>query len=219
MQDINITEIEQTALSWPERAKTTTVTDANSYVGAAGLLKTIAQLKKQIKDYNAPIKSKAKAALQAVVDAEKNLLEPLETAEGIIKAAIAKYDIEQKRLQFEAAERDRKREEEKRLAIAVEAEQSGQTLEAVREILNTPVASTKTIIPQAKVEGVFTRETWGAEVTDLRALCEAIAKGNASIESVLPNMPFLNDRARTYKDKLDIPGVKAIKKTSVTART
>lgn len=60
------------------------------------------------------------------------------------------------------------------------------------------------------------RETWSAELTDLRNLVDSISAGRVSIEAVNANMKFLNAQARLHKQNLRIPGVNVVsKKTQI----
>ena len=56
------------------------------------------------------------------------------------------------------------------------------------------------------------REVWSAEVTDIKALCRAVADGKASTECVMANMPVLNRMASALKATMNIPGVRAYSK-------
>jgi len=136
-------ELEQQALTWPEKAKAITIADQDSYNQAAGLLIAIAGLEKEIIEHHKPIKDTAYAAHKAAVAAEKRLLDPLTEAKTIIKRGLGVFVQEQERLRLEAdrkaLEEARKREEEARLALAVEAEKQGATEETVQEIVSTPM--------------------------------------------------------------------------------
>lgn len=59
------------------------------------------------------------------------------------------------------------------------------------------------------------RQTWGAEVTDIKALCRAIADGECSPDLVKADMTALNRLARSAKDFLKVAGVSAVCKTSL----
>jgi hypothetical protein len=69
-------------------------------------------------------------------------------------------------------------------------------------------------VPKSKESHI--RETWSAELIDLKALVMAISEGKAPLMAVQANMVFLNEQARAYKEVLRIPGVRAIsKKTQI----
>lgn len=125
----------------------------------------------------------------------------------------AKEREEEKRLQEIA----RKRAEEEALAQALEAEAAGETQEA-EAIIQQPVEvmpiKVMSEIPKSKESHI--RETWSAELVSLKDLVYAIAVGEAPLMAVKADMVFLNEQARSYKQALKIPGVKAIsKKTQI----
>jgi hypothetical protein len=127
---------------------------------------------------------------------------------------------EQKRLQAEA--------EEKRLAEAVQAEQRGDTETAERlvsapvdiaPVVSKPVFVPPIMAPPApRVEGVSFRDEWSAEVTDLSALVKAIAGGTVPLTLVKADQVALNGMARSLREAMKIPGVKAVSKRNVAAR-
>ena len=88
------------------------------------------------------------------------------------------------------------------------------------DILDTPAPIT--VVPtKATYEpapGVGTRDTWKAEIVDLKDLVHAIATGKAPAECVTPNMPYLNSAVRMTKENTNIPGVKAVKETTTVMR-
>lgn len=51
---------------------------------------------------------------------------------------------------------------------------------------------------------------WHAEVTDLRALVEAVADGRVPLAALLPNAEFLDEAAIRDREALAIPGVRAV---------
>lgn len=120
---------------------------------------------------------------------------------------------EERKLQ-EAA---RKRAEEETLQAAIEAEAAGDKQEAesiIQEPVYVPPIRVISEVPKSKESHI--RETWSAEGIDLMATVKAIAEGKAPVQSVQYDMTFLNGQARSYKQNLNIPGVRAInKKTQI----
>ena len=49
-----------------------------------------------------------------------------------------------------------------------------------------------------------------AEITDIKALARGVASGVLSEDLIMGDMSVLNSMAVTEKDKLNIPGVKAV---------
>lgn len=224
METTAIEKVEQTALTWPEKAAAINIVDQASYNFAAETLLEIAKLEKEVKAHHGPIKTAAHDAHKAAVAGEKRFLDPLDKAKSLIRRAISGWEIKQRRIREEAERKAReeaeKKEEEDRIARAIEAEKAGKSTEEVEKIIDTPAeVKIEPVKPTYKpAPGVSTRETWKAEVTDIKALCKAVADGTASEQSVLPNMPVLNASARTAKESFSIPGVKAIKEVNVVTR-
>lgn len=218
------TNTETMALAWPDEARAIIVSDQESYDHAAKALASIANTEKEVKAHHAPMKTTAHEAHRAAVAAEKRFLNPLNEAKKIIKSNIVQWTTAQAKIQAEADRKAReeaeRKEEDERLARAEEAEKAGKSETEVEEIIDTP-APVK-VAPAAptyeKAASVSTRETWSAEVTDLKSLCKAVAEGNAPIQAVQANMPFLNSIARSSKSATDIPGVKAVMETNVVTR-
>lgn len=216
-----ITVIERTALTWPEKANEITIIDQDSYNLAANTLIEIAEIEKQIKAHHTPMKT---TAHKAAVAAEKKFLDPLVTAKSTIKRAISGWEIEQRKIreeaEREAREKARKEEEEIRLAKALEAEKAGKSEAEVEKIIDTPAEIKVELVKPAFEQSsrVKTREYWKAEIVDIKALCQGIADGKVDPECVLPNMPYLNAMARGSKGAMLAPGVKAVKETSIVTR-
>ncbi|GAG55137.1 unnamed protein product, partial [marine sediment metagenome] len=201
------------------------VRDEESYTAAAETLKDIARIEKLITEHHKPIKQAAKNAHSIAVAAEKKFLDPLTKAKSIIRNSLVVWTTEQERIRRDAERKlqaeARRKEEEERLALAERAEDEGKSETEVTEILDTPAPVPPVIVSPTfnKVAGVSTRETWRAEVTDMKMLCRAVVDGKAPVETVSPNMPLLNSMARKSKSGLGIPGVKAIKDTGVAIRS
>ena len=217
-------ETEREALTWPERARSITITNQQTYSIAATLLIDISALAKRIQDHHKPIKDAAYAAHKVAVAAEKRLLDPLDEARTILRRGIGAWEAEQERIRMElerkAQAEARKQEEEMRLALAVQAEELGADEVTTEEILSTPMVTVAPVVAPTfeRVSGVSTSQRWHAEVTDIKALCRAVGEGKASVEFVQANLVALNALARAMKSTLNISGVRAVAETSVAAR-
>ena len=136
-------ELEQQALTWPEKAKAIAIRNQQTYDEAASLLVSIATLEKEIIEHHKEPKQKAFESHRAICAAEKRLLDPLQDAKAIVKRAIGAFEQEQERIRLEvqrrAEEEARRKEEEARLTLAIEAEKHGATEETKAEILTTPL--------------------------------------------------------------------------------
>jgi hypothetical protein len=159
---VDARKLEEQALTWPERAKAVRITDQESYNAAAELLIAIADLKKQIVEYNADPKKSAYDTWKLICSREKRGLDPLAEGEQILKRIMGTFVQEQERLRLEAQrkadEEARRKEEEARLSLAVEAEQYGAPEETIQEIVNTPMTVQRNVVPSqfAKPAGIGT---------------------------------------------------------------
>lgn len=203
------------ALTIPEQAGAVKIIDSDTYLRAAGLWSDIRELRGKVSESFDPIIKKAHEAHKEALKRKADVDAPLADAEKKVKGAMNVYDAEQeairqaeqRRLQEEA----RKREEEARLAAAIEAEQAGAKEEA-EEILAAPTYVAPVVVPKAtpKVSGGPVFQTrWKHQVTDLMALVKAVAAGQAPLTAIQANDVFLGQQARSLKDALRIPGVKA----------
>jgi hypothetical protein len=139
---------------------------------------------------------------------------------------------EERRVELERLEAERKAEEDRLLAEAQAAKDRGdndtaelltnaavETSEAIKEqsaaIAQEPIYVAPVVVAKTTPKmsgGPVYREVWAAEVTDIKALCLAVATGKASTECVIGNMVSLNRQAVALKGTMNIPGVKAYSK-------
>lgn len=199
------------------------ITTAEELEASSELLQTLKGRQKALNDLRLSITRPMDAAKKRVLELFQPAMERLAMAERTFKGAVLTYTQEQERLRREAqakldaeAERERLRlleaaEEHRGLAqsgVAEQLEQEAQTVQA------------PTVAPAETPTGpVHVRVTWHAELTDLTALAQAYAQNPAAGVLVLPNMPVLNEMARTLKGDLTIPGVKAVSEEGITARS
>jgi hypothetical protein len=119
------------------------------------------------------------------------------------------------------AEEERKAKVEAVQAVAAQTtnEQAREELQQMADALaNVPVVAAPVVLEPVlapKAGGFSTTTRWHAEVVDLKALVLAVARGEAPLEALLPNMPFLNSQATNAKSYLAIPGVKAVPESSL----
>jgi hypothetical protein len=70
------------------------------------------------------------------------------------------------------------------------------------------------------VQGLSFADHWHAEITDLMALVEAVARREIPLDAITPNFVYLNAKARDVKaEDIGIAGAKGVKETSSTVRT
>jgi hypothetical protein len=218
-------ELRDVAMTVVERATVMKINNQETCDAASLLLlEEIMPLRKRWLAYWEPLREAAFGSYKAILGKIKQGDEPLAEAERLVKLELANWHTKQegirKERQREAQEKAEAEEREARLNAAVAAEQSGAALEDVMEIIDAPAtAIAPTVAPTYnRAAGISTRETWECVVTDIKRLCLAVAKGQASVEYVLPNYTALNARARADKKTMNIPGCVARNKPVVSGR-
>lgn len=158
------------------------------------------------------------------------------TADTNTRAWATEQESKRREAERAAQEAARRAIEEERLAEAIEMEKTDPG--AAQALLEAPIVVSATVestVPE--IAGMSERETWSAEVTDLKALLWHIVVGGGFVthfgefehispdfahpellECVEPVMARLNDLARAQKSMLALPGVKAVSKVSYVQR-
>lgn len=215
------------ANEWLTRVNGLQIITSDQAAIAGEWLHAIAQLRKAAEDHHRPVIQKAHEAHKEALAALKRIDDPLARAESALRPKIAGYADRIRR--EEEAERRRVEEEARRAQEAEaearieEAEQQGATPEEVAAIVAAAEAAPAVIVapspkPQPIAPGVGTAERWTAQVTDIKALCRAIADGTVSTEFVVPNATALNQMARSQKQTFNVPGCRAVRELGITRR-
>lgn len=171
----------------------------------------------------------AEREARAKAEAERRRIEAERAAEA--RAAAEKARAERERI-----------EAERRAALAT-AEASGQIedaqfvedpaetarlaeleaqAKAAAEAAQEPVFIPEVLPPEVEpvaLAGISQRTTYEAEVVDLLELVKAVAAGTVQPEVLMPNKKILDGLAKTMKDALRIPGVKAVPVRTMSKRT
>ena len=204
-----------------EQAKSIVIKGAEDYTAAVQLTKATKIASNQITKFFKPAKDEANAVVKEIREEEKKLLSPLQSAESDIKTKILDYQrAEQERQRAEQeiiAERKRK-EAEKLMEMAIEAESDGNTIESAIlqeqavEVELTPVV-TQDFVPT--VAGASVRKTWTAEIED-----ESIIPIEINGMMIRPvDTKLLNSLASSTKGTMKIPGVRFYQKETLAIRT
>ena len=80
-----------------QQASSVVVTNDAEYAAAGDLTKAVKQMQKKVKDYWEPMRVNAKAAYDEVLAHKKEMLDPLEAAEKILKGKMGDYSMEKER--------------------------------------------------------------------------------------------------------------------------
>jgi hypothetical protein len=218
------TAIDQAAATWDEKANALQVCDQQTYELAGTLLSSIQTLRREIKDTFAKPKDLAHKAHKAICDAEKKHDSPLAAAEIRVKTKAGTWASEEKkrreRAELQRQAEERRKEEEERLEKARLLEEAGEQEQAemVLEEEPPPPPPPKPSVTTPKSAHMSIKETWSAEVVNLRKLCEGIVEGTVPVSAVLPNMSLLNSTAKGLKEEFNWPGCRAVKSTGVAGR-
>lgn len=230
--------LQRDALRWAQEVSGLTIGSAEGCVQASYLLRSIKGLRSEIQRWFSPhveaameTKRKAEAARKALVDEQDRMEAPLVQAEQIVKRAL---------LTWEQQEEQRRREEEARLQAEAQREAERQTIEAAAALeragvahgdaemlleaeailaqpIEAPTVVVKSTVP--KVQGVTYRDNWTAHPeVNVKALAAAVARGEAPVTFLVPNMTAIRQWAKATQGGQSIPGVRVINDRQIAAR-
>lgn len=215
-------EINERALTVPEKARAITINSNEDYVQAGEILLVIKDLRKEIDTYFDPIIKKAFDSHKEAVAQKKRAEAPLVEAEGIIKPKIAAYLAEQERIRREEERRlqeiARREEEERRLAEAIKAEEEMKKAGMAREeaakqaavILEKPIHVAPVVVPKVvpKVQGVSTSKRWTFRIVNPAIIPR---------EYLMVDEQKIGSVVRAMKEKTNIPGIEVYSEDIVSA--
>ncbi len=209
---LNIPESIKTARSALQEAQGLTIADGEGFTSAGARREALLAVLSEINaTFDGPIAA-AHAAHKAMVAAKKTHADPVEAAQRLIKQKMIDFDEEQKRLrEIEQIRLDKEAKEQgerEALELAAELEKAGLKQEAL-EVIEAPASPATKVAPKTtpKVEGFVSRSIWGAQVTDLRALLEAVMAGKVPMQAIKADEIFLGQQARALKSAMKWPGV------------
>lgn len=225
--EIEPTELEAEAGSLLSVARGFAITTPEDAQNAAAFLQECKALKERVTDTFGPLKKAASDAHKKVVATERENLEPIDKADQLVRAKLIGWNAQQERIRAEElraaqekaeAEARAQREAEakalqEQAAAAKRAgavEQAAELRATAKEIKAAPiVVAVEAPAPVAKLDGVSTRYTYDFEVTNPALLPR---------EYLTPDLKAIKGVVSSLKDKTNIPGVKVIRKSSVTVR-
>ncbi len=220
-QPVTVDAIKETdqALTIIDEVGLVEINTHGDYEAARDMMK---QIKARIKEIGEVRKSQTRPldeSKKKIMDFFRGPLKKLDDAKVGLNTVMIAWVDEQERL---------RREEEKRLQEEARAEAEKARVEAIKEAAGDAEAVSEAIEKEPEVKPVkvaskiqqskdsHIRVTWSAEVTMLKALVEAVAKGDVSTDALQPNMSYLNAQARQLKEDFKIPGVCAVsRKTQI----
>lgn len=236
MKSTTVEQISKEVMPLPQKAQSIIVKDHESLQKANLFFLDIKALRKKIDETFSPIISAAHKTHQEAIAQRKRVEEPLILAEKWLNGQVTTYHQEQEKKRREEEElarqkaikeemERRKKEEDEKLAQAAELEAAGATEEAETLIAETVEEIGKPLeiyippleTPKVKLEGATVKIFWSAEVIDLKALAKAAGEGRVPLAYIEANMTALNAQARSLKKEMNIPGVRSISTSSMSA--
>jgi hypothetical protein len=185
-----------------EKATDFPVETAEDMEAAAGIRQTIKDRQKAIVGLLEPFIKGAHALHKAHTTRRKEIIAPLEEAEGILnKKMVAWQTKEEARL----AEEQKKLDEQAKLDAAVQAEEEGN--EALAEaIIEDQVPVTAAPVEKAKTNGVSFTEKWTFQIED---------ESKIPREFLVPDEKMIRTTVTAMKDRAVIPGVRIYKEKNI----
>ena len=191
--------------------------------GASDWLKEIKKAEKALEDRRTSLVKPLNDHIKYINGLFKKPMGILTETEGHIKKAILDWNRrEQERIrkEQEAAMRKAEAQRKRMETLARKAEEQGNAEKAESFLTKAenvePNLSGETVFNPS---GIYTQKRWKAEVYDLKSLVAAVAKGDVSLEAIMPDMKYLEGLAKRLRGNVQIPGVRCYEVESLAART
>lgn len=207
--------VETEALTLAQEAYQVQISDQESYDNAMAFLEGVRHFLRRMDAIFDPIIQKANQTHKEAIAQKKKVVKPAIDAELIVTQRKVRFDQDQQRAQLDEQRRreaEAKREREEMLLNAAEhAETQGAPRETVDAILEQPdTAPPPAAPPMHRIDKrVYTRDVWKGEITDMKALIAAAASGKAPPTVLQGNQMVINALAKSLRDTMDIPGLRA----------
>lgn len=151
-----------------QKAESVVVDSDDGFAYAGELTKQVKQMQSKVTDYWEPMRKSTYDAYKSVTDHKKEMLDPLASAEKILKKKMGAYTMQKERERREREEELRRQAEaemNRKLEEAAKAESEGDAFGAEMAMTEAEVmenvATTAVIKPSAPVmKGVSTSKTW-----------------------------------------------------------
>lgn len=179
------------------------VKDVESYKKAISFRGEVRAFRKWWEDRNKPVKKALDEAKRAHLENVREIDFPLEKAEkDIINPSLLRFEriaeAERQKEQLRIQEQMRKEEEDRRLAHAVELEESGKKREA-EKVLSKPVVPPPVVLDKVTgTGGENYADLWKFRVKDETAIPR---------KYMVPDLVAIGKVVRGLKDKAGIPGI------------
>ena len=197
-----------------QRAEAVVVASGADFEDAGLFLKQIKQAQKQVKDYWEPLRVSAKKSYDEVLNHRKEMIEPLEKAEKIVKTKVNEYSAEQehkRREQEEAMRRLAQAEIDRHLNEAAEAEANGDAVGAEYAMAEAEMIEGVSIAggvqhQTPKVKGISQSKTW--EICESECDWSKVPVSLIGIELRPVDKAAVLRLIKMSKGQVEIPGIK-----------
>ena len=199
-----------------------TVTSDEEYASAGEFTKSVKKMQKKVKEYWEPLRVSAKATYDDILARKKQMLDPLESAEKILKSKMGAYSMEKekkRKAQEEAMRKLAEQEMARKLEEAAKAEAAGDSLGAEYAMAEAEVMEDVSISggirSQApKADGVSQSKTW--KITSIDSSLVPVTFSGVEIRPV--DEKAVMRLIKESKGTISIPGVQYEETVSISIR-
>lgn len=194
-----------------KQASAVVIANEADFAYAGELTKQVKAAQKKVEEYWEPMRASTYAAYKSVTDHKKDMIDPLKSAEKILKKKIGDFSMEQERKRREQEAEMRRLaqlEMEKKMQEAEEAEKAGKTEEAEMkwaeaEVMDTVAETAVVEVEQPKVAGISKTKAWKITGIDPNVVPTTIA----GVEIRPVDEKAVMALIKATKGKVVIPGI------------
>lgn len=204
------------------RAQSAVVQNDIDYQKAAGWLENIKSQQKRVKEFFEPMRKAAKETYDSVLSRKKEMLDPLDNAEKILKRKMTVYYEEQEKLRLTKEEELRQQaqaEADRAFEEAVDAESCGDMVAAEFAMADAEILENAAVgigqLQAPKAKNVSHSKTW--EITGINESEVPISINGAIIRPV--NEKAVLALIKASKGKIKIPGVDYKETVTISVRS
>ena len=205
-----------------QQAQSVTVASDEEYASAGEFTKSVKKMQKKVKEYWEPLRVSAKATYDDILARKKQMLDPLESAEKILKSKMIAYSREKekkRKAQEEAMRKLAEQEMARKLEEAAKAEAAGDSLGAEYAMAEAEVMEDVSISggirSQApKANGVSQSKTW--KITSIDSSLVPVTFSGVEIRPV--DEKAVMRLIKESKGTISIPGVQYEETVSISIR-
>ena len=205
-----------------QQAQGVTVTSDEEYASAGEFTKSVKKMQKKVKEYWEPLRVNAKATYDDILARKKQMLDPLESAEKILKSKMGAYSMEKekkRKAQEEAMRKLAEQEMARKLEEAAKAEAAGDSLGAEYAMAEAEVMEDVSISggirSQApKADGISQSKTW--KITSIDSSLVPVTFSGVEIRPV--DEKAVMRLIEESKGTISIPGVQYEETVSISIR-